>query len=173
MDVWRFLLILRMALLNSHLWPCARFLLLRGLFLVRLGLMRRLLSGTVTIDCSDGGFEMTRSVCKGGCEGAMGVYMRTNFIYQIISIMFLTSSPCTMVRQNSKLSKVHGSKTTAGFKGAKTKQPISCLGKPLSPAKYSTFEGQRPGILLTPRIEQVTFVSHRTPFGLSSCPTRG
>jgi hypothetical protein len=36
--------------------------------------MRRLLSGTVTIDCSDGGFEMTRSVCKGGCEGAMGVH---------------------------------------------------------------------------------------------------
>jgi hypothetical protein len=51
----------------------------------------------------------------------------------------------------------------ADFTGAKTKQPISCLGKPLPPAKYSTFGGQRPGILLTPRVEQVTFVFARTP----------
>jgi hypothetical protein len=75
----------------------------------------------------------------------------------------LTSSPCTMVRQNSKLSKVHGSKIIADLAGAKTKQPTSCLGKSLPPAKYSTYGGRRSGILLTLRVEQVTFGLKRTP----------
>jgi hypothetical protein len=46
---------------------------------------------------------------------------------------------------------------------AKNQAAKGCLGKPLPPAKYPTFTAQRSEILLTLRVEQVTFILARTP----------
>jgi hypothetical protein len=75
MDVWRSLLTQRMALLNSHLWLCAKYRLPSVLCPAQSDLMKRHLTGAVTIECLYGGFEMTKSVCKGGFEGATEVHV--------------------------------------------------------------------------------------------------